>query len=153
MSNLNRVTLIGRLGGDPRITTFQNGGKCANFSLATSMKWTDAQGIKKEETEWHNIVVYGKPVDIVEQYVRKGDLLFVEGRSRTRAYKDNCTEKYIHEVIVQGFEGQVKMFPKTGHQAKTEQPEWAMPVEERLRTDDLPPGDIQPYMENKVAPF
>ena len=147
MSSLNRTTLIGRLGADPRIVTFPDGSKCANFSLATSMKWKDAQGALKEETEWHYIVVYGKVADIVEQYVRKGDLLFVEGRGRTRKYNDgNGVEKSVHETVVAGFEGQVKLFPKTQQQpTPAAQPEWCKTAGDRVfNWSGLPPGDIQP---------
>ena len=150
MSNLNRTTLIGRLGKDPQITTFPNGNRCANFSLATSMKWKDAQGNAKEETEWHHVVIYGKTVEIVEQYVHKGDLLYVEGRGRTRTYTDNGVEKSIHETIVAAFEGQVKLFPKPKQQTAPAQPEWCQPTGEYRKSDELPPSDIQPAPMPKI---
>jgi len=127
MSNLNRTTLIGRVGGEPRVTSFQNGSKAATFSLATSKKWKDAQGNQKEQTEWHNVVVYGKKVDTVEQYVKKGDLLLVEGRGQTRTYTVDGVEKSTHETVVADFEGQIGLFPKARKDAPAgEQPEWAV---------------------------
>jgi single-strand DNA-binding protein len=155
MSNLNRTTLIGRVGRDPRVVTFSNGSKAADFSLATSHKWKDAQGQAKEETEWHNIVVYGNAAGVVEQYVKKGDLLFVEGRGRTRKYTDNGSmERSIHETIVIGYDGKIQLFPKKHEQPPTEQLEYGNTAEgsqkaEQTCLDCLPPCNNP----NAAAPF
>jgi single-strand DNA-binding protein len=101
MSGLNKVQLIGRIGKDPEIKTFSNGGSIANFSIATSETWKDkTTGEKKESTEWHNISVNGPLVGVVEKYVHKGDQIYVEGKLKTRSWEKDGVTKYITEVIV-----------------------------------------------------
>ena len=97
---VNRLTLVGRSGDDPAVHIFENGNKVAKFSLATSEKYKNMEGEKVEETTWHNIVIYGKLADVVESWVHKGDLLFLEGKVKTRSYEDKeGNKKYITEVI------------------------------------------------------
>lgn len=101
--SLNKAMLIGNVGSDPEIRTFQNGGRVAQFSLATSRRWNDRNtGQTQEKTEWHRIVASDKPfnlVDIVERYVKKGDRLYVEGEIEYRQYQDkDNTTKYITEI-------------------------------------------------------
>jgi len=102
---LNKVMLIGRVGKDPEIRSFQNGGRVANFSLATSDKWKDkTTGENKEKTEWHNIQVFGGLVSVIENYCSKGTMLYLEGALQTRSYETNSGEKkYITEVVLNGF--------------------------------------------------
>ena len=96
---VNKVTLIGNLGKDPEVRELQNG-KVANFTLATSHKWKDKEGNKKEETEWHNVTVYGGLASIVGSYLHKGSKAYVEGRLKTRSYEDkDGVKKYVTEVI------------------------------------------------------
>src|SRR5277367_1157294 len=108
--SINKVTLLGNVGQDPKITAFQNGGKVANFSLATSESWKDkATGEKKSKTEWHNIVVKSEPlVEIVGKYIKKGSKLHVEGKLETRKYagKDGA-ERYIAEVVLYPISGEI----------------------------------------------
>ena len=112
MSNLNKATLIGRVGQDPNIKQFENGDKVANLSLATSERWKTQQGEPREQTEWHSIVVQGKLADVVQNYVKKGDLLYVEGKIKTRSYDDkDGIKRYMTEIVV-GFTGTIQMFPK-----------------------------------------
>lgn len=104
MASLNKVTLIGRLGRDPEIITFENGGHKANMTLATTDSYRDRDNNWIESTEWHNMVVYGMLAnDIFEKRrnYNKGDLMYVEGRIKTRQYvdKDNITRS-ITEIIV-----------------------------------------------------
>jgi single-strand DNA-binding protein len=101
MSGLNKVQLIGRVGKDPEIKTFQNGGSIANFSIATSENWKDkTTGEKKESTEWHNISVNGPLVSVVEKFVHKGDQIYVEGKIKQRSWEKDGVTKYITEIIV-----------------------------------------------------
>lgn len=101
MAGLNKVILIGRVGKEPEIKNFQNGGSIANFSMATSETWKDrTTGEKKETTDWHNISVGGPLVDIVQKYVHKGNMLSVEGKLRTRSWEKDGKTNYITEVIV-----------------------------------------------------
>ena len=89
MSNtINKVILVGHLGRNPEVKTFDNGGKIANFSMATKEIWKDAKGERQEQTEWHNIVVRRtSSLTFTEQYLKKGMLVYVEGKLRSRSYK------------------------------------------------------------------
>jgi single-strand DNA-binding protein len=93
----NSVHLIGRLGKDPEIKTF-NDRKRATFSLATSDTYKDQKGQKVEDTQWHNIVVWGKLAGVIEKYVKKGDEIAVEGKLTHRVYESNGEKKYITEI-------------------------------------------------------
>ena len=107
---VNKVILIGQLGQDPEVRFTQQGNPIANISMATSEKWKDKQGQLQEKTEWHRIVVFGKLADIVQQYVRKGSKLYVEGKLQTRKWQDQQgNDKYSTEVVVDGFSGQIQM--------------------------------------------
>ncbi|PZQ66651.1 MAG: single-stranded DNA-binding protein, partial [Escherichia coli] len=87
--SLNKVTLIGRLGGDPEKRSFSNGGQVVSFSLATSERWKDGNGERKERTEWHRVSVFTEGLrDVVEKYLRKGDLVSIEGKLETRKWTD-----------------------------------------------------------------
>ena len=98
---LNKVLLIGNVGADPDVRYLDNNGKVANFRLATTERYKDRNGELKENTEWHALCVFGKPADFVENYVKKGAQLFVEGRLRTRLYTDKSgVEKSVTEIVV-----------------------------------------------------
>ena len=101
---MNRVTLLGRLGQDPETRSFQNGDKLANFSVATTQSWKDKQtGERREKTEWHSVVVTGPLVRIVEQYLKKGARVLIEGSLRTRKYQDQSgVDRYKTEIAVTG---------------------------------------------------
>lgn len=104
MASLNRIELIGNVGKDPEIRTFDNGDKVASLSLATSERYKDRKGELREVTEWHNITVFGSQADNVERIIVKGTLLFVEGRLRSREYEDRegVTRKAV-EVVCNRF--------------------------------------------------
>jgi single-strand DNA-binding protein len=87
MSSVNRVSLLGNVGKDPEVRETKSG-KVANLVLATSERYTDKSGQKQENTEWHNLVVFGKLADVVTKYVKKGDKLYVEGSITTRKWED-----------------------------------------------------------------
>lgn len=109
MSSLNKVQLIGNLGNDPDIL---NEGKIAKFSLATSESWKDkASGERKTKTEWHNIVVFNEGlVGVVQQYVKKGSKVYVEGQLQTRKWEDkDGVTKYTTEIVLQNFNGTLTM--------------------------------------------
>lgn len=95
----NKVQLIGRLGQDPEIITFDDGNKIAKFSMATDDSYKDKNGDKVERTDWHNVVVKGGLVKIVEEYVNKGKEIAIEGKLTTRSYETKDGEKrYITEI-------------------------------------------------------
>ena len=96
--SLNKALLIGNLGSDPEIRTIPSGARVAQFSLATSRRWNDKNGQSQEKTEWHRVVVWDKLVDIVEQYVKKGDRIYVEGEIEYRQYEKDGVTKYSTEI-------------------------------------------------------
>ena len=105
--SLNKVLLIGRLGADPEIKQMVNGKSVARLSLATSQSWKDKNtGEKKEKTEWHRIVVFNEGlVNVVQQYLKKGAQVYIEGQLSTRKWKDEQSgqDKYSTEIIIQGY--------------------------------------------------
>ena len=111
--SLNKVLLIGRLGADPEIKQMVNGKSVARLSLATSQSWKDKNsGEKKEKTEWHRIVVFNEGlVNVVQQYLKKGAQIYVEGQITTRKWKDEQSgqDKYSTEIVIQGFNSSLTM--------------------------------------------
>jgi single-strand DNA-binding protein len=110
--SVNKVILVGNLGKDPEIRTFQNGGRVASFSIATSESWKDkTSGERKEKTEWHRIsVLNDNLVGIVERYLKKGAKVYLEGQLETRKWTDkDGQEKYTTEVVLRPFRGELTM--------------------------------------------
>ena len=111
--SLNKVQLIGRLGADPDVKQMVNGKSVARLSLATSQSWKDRNsGEKKEKTEWHRIVVFNEGlVNVVQQYLKKGAQVYVEGQLSTRKWKDEQTgqDKYSTEIVLQGYNSTLTM--------------------------------------------
>lgn len=103
---VNKAILIGNLGRDPESKPLPSGGIVTNFSLATSRKFKSKDGERKEETEWHNVVCYGKQAEIASQYLVKGKTVYVEGRIQTRSWDDKTTGKkaYRTEIICDSFQ-------------------------------------------------
>lgn len=110
--SVNKVILVGNLGSDPEIRHTQDGRPIANFSLATSESWRDKNtGERREKTEWHRVVIFSEGLcKVVENYVKKGSKLYIEGSLQTRKWTDNSgVEKYTTEVVLQGFNGTLTM--------------------------------------------
>ena len=111
--SLNKVLLIGRLGADPEIKQMVNGKNVARLSLATSQTWKDKNtGEKKEKTEWHRIVVFNEGlVNVVQQYLKKGAQVYIEGQLSTRKWKDEQSgqDKYSTEILIQGYNSSLTM--------------------------------------------
>ncbi|MBL9070790.1 MAG: single-stranded DNA-binding protein [Sphingopyxis sp.] len=110
--SVNKVILIGNLGADPEIKSFQNGGKIANIRIATSEQWKDRMtGERKERTEWHNVVINGDGlVGVVERYLKKGSKVYIEGSLRTRKWQDrDGNDKYTTEIVIAGMGGTLTM--------------------------------------------
>lgn len=101
MASINKVILVGRLGKDPEVKATPSGSTVAKFSLATDERYTDRDGNKQERTEWHNIVAWGKLGEICGQYLRKGKLIYIEGKIRTDSWEDKETKvkRYRTEII------------------------------------------------------
>lgn len=100
MSSVNKVIIVGRLGNDPEVRSFQNGGGVTNISVATSERWTDKNtGERREQTEWHRISLFNRLGEIAAQYLRKGSMVYVEGSLQTRKYTDQQgVERYSTEI-------------------------------------------------------
>jgi single-strand DNA-binding protein len=110
--SVNKVILIGNLGQDPEVKSFQNGGRIANLRIATSESWKDRQtGERKERTEWHTVVLQSEGlVGVAERYLRKGSKVYIEGQLRTRKWQDqNGNDRYTTEVSVGGIGGVMTM--------------------------------------------
>ncbi len=104
-SGVNKVILIGRLGGDPEVRYTSGGSAVANFNMATNESWMDKEGQKKERTEWHRIVVWGKLGELCGQYLSKGRQAFVEGRLQTRDWTDkDGNKRYTTEIVAQNIQ-------------------------------------------------
>jgi single-strand DNA-binding protein len=115
--SVNKVILVGNLGKDPEIRTFPNGGRVANFSVATSESWKDkASGERKERTEWHRVSVLNENlVGIVERFIKKGSKVYIEGQLETRKWTDkDGNEKYTTEVVLRPFRGEITMLDSKG---------------------------------------
>ncbi len=103
--SLNKVMIIGNLGADPEVRSFQNGGKVCNLRIATSESWKDRQsGERKEKTEWHTVSIFSEGlVGVAEQYLRKGSKVYIEGKLQTRKWQDQSgNDRYSTEVVLQG---------------------------------------------------
>jgi len=100
---LNKVTLIGRLGADPEVRYMPSGGAVTNINLATSRRWKDRQsGERREETEWHRVAFFNRIAEVAGEYLRKGSLVYVEGRIRTRKWQDQSgQDRYTTEIIAE----------------------------------------------------
>ena len=100
--SLNKVMLIGNVGNDPEIRATSSGARVAKISLATNRSWSDRSGQKQEKTEWHRLTFFGRLVDIVEQWVKKGDRLYVEGRVEySQTQDDQGAVKYWTDIVIQ----------------------------------------------------
>jgi single-strand DNA-binding protein len=114
--SVNKVILVGNLGRDPEIRALNNGERVANLSLATSESWRDkATGERKEKTEWHRITIFNENiVKVVENYLRKGSTIYVEGSLQTRKYEQGGVEKFTTEIVLQKFRGELTMLGGKG---------------------------------------
>jgi single-strand DNA-binding protein len=138
---VNKVILIGNLGNDPEVRTFDSGKTAASFSLATSESYKDkTTGEKKSLTEWHNVVLWGGLADIAGKYLKKGSKVFIEGKIRTRSYNDsNGAKKYITEIVGDSLQmlGEKPAAVQEPVLLTSEGPNFSRPVNSN-NTDDLP---------------
>ena len=143
--SLNKVLLIGRLGADPEIKQMANGKSVARFNIATSNTWKDKNtGEKKEKTEWHRIVIFSEGlVNVVQQYVKKGSQVYIEGQLTTRKWRDEKAgvDKYSTEVVLQGFNSSFKILSSKTNQIDNIQDSTseksALPNDDKTLSNDL----------------
>ncbi|MDN5568413.1 MAG: single-stranded DNA-binding protein [Paracoccus sp. (in: a-proteobacteria)] len=115
--SVNKVILIGNLGRDPEIRSFQNGGKVANLRIATSEQWKDrTSGERRERTEWHTVSILSEGlVNVVERFLKKGSKVYIEGQLETRKWQDQSgADKYSTEIVLRGFNGTLQMLDGRG---------------------------------------
>ena len=138
--SLNKVLLIGRLGADPEIKQMVNGKSVARLSLATSQSWKDkSSGERKEKTEWHRVVIFNEGlVSIVQQYLKKGANIYVEGALTTRKWKDESSgqDKYSTEIVLQGYNSSLTMLD--GKNSKSESTNLVNENKSSLPNEDTP---------------
>jgi single-strand DNA-binding protein len=137
--SLNKVLLIGRLGADPEIKQMVNGKSVARLSVATSQTWKDkSSGERKEKTEWHRVVIFNEGlVGVVQQYLKKGANVYVEGALTTRKWKDEASgqDKYSTEIVLQGYNSSLTMLDG---KSKTEGSNLVSENKSSLPNDDSP---------------
>tara|TARA_B100000029_G_C17344125_1_gene876368 strand:- start:131 stop:592 length:462 start_codon:yes stop_codon:yes gene_type:complete len=145
--SINKVILLGRLGGDPEIRVSQEGKKIAKFSLATSDSWKDKNtNEKKEKTEWHRIVIFSPGLaEITEKYLRKGSLIYIEGQIQYGKYTDQAgIEKYTTDIVLQGFNSTLTMLDnKSDDIAQINSPNVDNSSNEKKITNELENLDIE----------
>ena len=114
--SLNKVMLIGNLGADPEVRSFQNGGRVCNLRIATSENWKDKDGQRQERTEWHTVAIFSDGlINVCENYLKKGSKVYIEGQLQTRKWQDqNGQDRYSTEVVLRGFGGTLTMLDGPG---------------------------------------
>jgi single-strand DNA-binding protein len=124
--SVNKVILIGNLGRDPEVRSFQNGGKVVNLRIATSETWRDrTTGERRDKTEWHSVAIFSEPVArIAEQHLRKGSKVCVEGQLETRKWQDQSgQDRYTTEIVIRPYRGELTLLDSRGNgAAQAEEP-------------------------------
>ena len=123
MASVNKVILIGHLGRDPEVRSFQNGGKIVSLRIATSESWTNKQsGEKKDRTEWHSISITNEELaKVAEQYLRKGSKVYIEGQLETRKWQDQSgADRYSTEVVLRPYRGEIVLLDAKGEGQRNE---------------------------------
>lgn len=156
MSSLNQVQLIGNLGADPEVRNLPSGGKVVNLSIATSERWKDKNtGEQREKTEWHRVVIFSEAIaNVAEKYLKKGSKVYLQGALQTRKWQDQSgADKYSTEVVLQGFNCQLKMLDGKpagdggqqnsggshgSSQQSGQRPQANRPADSGLDSDDIP---------------
>lgn len=155
---VNKVIIVGTLGNDPEVKYSSSGSAIANLSVATSEQWKDKQtGEKKEQTEWHRVVIFGKLAEVAGEYLRKGSQVYIEGQLRTRKWTDsNGVDKYTTEIVIPQMGGVMQMLggkrddsgqqqtrQQSGHQP---QGGWGTPQQQQPK-QQIPQGGNEPPMD------
>jgi len=111
MAGVNKVIILGRLGKDPEVRNFQNGGKVVNLRLATSERFKDREGNQQERTEWHSVAIFNEKLgEIAERYLKKGSEVYIEGQLETRKWQDAAgADKYTTEIVLRQYRGELSL--------------------------------------------
>lgn len=155
---INKCIILGRVGNDPEIRYSASGSAIANLSVATSEQWKDKQtGEKKEQTEWHRIVIFGKLAEVAGEYLRKGSQVYIEGQLRTRKWSDsNGVDRYTTEIVIPQMGGVMQMLggkrDDSGQQPRQQsgqQPQggWVTNQQQQPQKQQSPQGGNEPPMD------
>ncbi|WP_207538763.1 single-stranded DNA-binding protein [Sabulicella rubraurantiaca] len=117
MAGMNKALILGRLGKDPEVRNFQNGGKVVNLRVATSERYKDREGQQQERTEWHSVAIFNEKLgEIAERYLRKGSEVYLEGQLETRKWQDQSgQERYTTEIVLRNFRGELTLVGGRGN--------------------------------------
>ncbi|MFK4135949.1 single-stranded DNA-binding protein [Pseudomonas luteola] len=140
---VNKVILVGNVGGDPETRALPNGGNVSNITLATTDTWKDREGNKQERTEWHRVVFFGNLADVVKDHVRKGSQLYVEGRLQTRKWQDaQGQDRYSTEIVVD-IQGTLQMLGTKSEGERVNRPDPAAQQQAQPATNRKPSAPRQ----------
>lgn len=147
MAGVNKVILVGNLGRDPEVMTFENGVKKASFSIATTESYKDKEGNKIDQTEWHNIVLWRGLAEVAERFLRKGSQIYLEGKIKTRSYEVNGVKKYITEILGDNMQmlGRRDAQDDQGQQQYQQQSAPSSPAEDNSGASEEGPTDDLPF--------
>jgi single-strand DNA-binding protein len=147
---INKAIIMGNLTRDPELKSLPSGIKVCSFSLATNRTWKDANGAKKDASEFHNVVAFGKPAEIIAQYSRKGSSLYAEGRIQTRSWDaTDGTKKYRTEIVLENFQFGPRPTPGTGTPYSAPEHDLNDGKGKTSKSDDL---DTIEYPEEDISP-
>ena len=142
--SVNKCIIIGHLGRDPEVKTFQNGGKVVNLNIATSESWKDkASGERKERTEWHRVSILNEGLaGIAEKYLKKGSRVYIEGQLETRKWQDQAgVEKFTTEIVLRPFRGEITLLDGKGDAQSGQQGGYLKPDAEQSGQHQSPLGE------------
>jgi len=140
MAGINKVILIGNLGRDPEVMTFDNGVKKTTFPLATTESYKNKDGNRVEQTEWHNIVLWRGLAEVAEKYLHKGSQVYIEGKIKTRSYEQDGVKKYVTEILGDNMTmlGRKEGGDNGEYRTQSQPAETASEPETQMPDDDLP---------------
>ena len=150
--SVNKVILLGNLGRDPEVRNFPNGGKVANFSIATSETWKDRNtGERRERTEWHNISITNEAlVRVAEQYLKKGSKVYVEGQLETRKWQDQAgNDRYTTEVVLRPYRGELTMLDSRNSASDIESSDYSQ-LENKSQNSEISNNNQTSYASNDL---
>lgn len=156
---VNKVIIVGTLGNDPEVKYSASGSAIANLSIATSEQWKDKQtGEKKEQTEWHRVVIFGKPAEVAAEYLRKGSQVYIEGQLRTRKWTDsNGVDKYTTEIVIPRMGGVMQMLggkrDDSGQQQRQQSCQQPQPQQQQSKQQSQQGGSEPPMDFGDDIPF
>lgn len=152
MSGVNKVIIVGRLGKDPEVRHLESGASVANFPVATSETYKDRNtGERKEQTEWHNVVLWRGLADVAEKYLNKGEMVYIEGKLRTRSWEKDGITRYTTEIVG---DNMTMLSPKGSNDGgQMGGSNYATPTEKNENVASTPAGDIALEDESDDLPF